>query len=44
VDHWRSEVSDLQRKNYELEVALAQMRNDKKRLQMKLRAVTKARY
>jgi len=43
VDHWRSEVAELRRKNYDLEVLLGQVKNEKKMLQIKLRSMTKAR-
>lgn len=43
VDHWRSEVAELRRKNYDLEVMLGQVKNERKMLQIKLRSMTKAR-
>jgi hypothetical protein len=44
VDHWRSQVSELQQKNYDLEVQLAQSKNERRKLQLKVKAITKSRF
>ena len=43
VEHWRTQVEELQKKNYDLEVKLAHSKNEKRKLQLKVKAMVKAR-